>query len=121
MRAVESVNGFSNTAGSPALPACVRFHGDDELHFIGTQDAWQQDVQLSRGQIHPDDRLIDADGHLYTLERDAEGHLGCRRAPGRLSLQEVLQLVRRHAAQDGACCVAKLSAASIAEAISMLA
>lgn len=115
------MNGFSGATGRPALPACVRFHGDDELHFIGTQDAWRQDVQLSRGQIHPDDRLIDADGYLYTLERDADGHLGCRRAPGRLSLPEVLQLVRRHAAQDGACCVAKLSAASIAEAIAMLA
>ena len=115
------MNGFSNSTGRPALPACVRFHGDDELHFIGTQDTWQQDVQLSRGKIHPDDRLIDADGHLYKLERDTDGHLRCRRVPGSLSLQEVLQLVRRHAAQDGACCVAKLSAASIAEAIAMLA
>lgn len=101
-------------------PAFIQFHGDDELHFIGSQHAWEQDTQLSQAPFHPDDRLVDAEGRLFSLQRDVEGHVSCAPINGRLSLDEVLQLVRRHAAQDGACCVAKLSADSIADAIAML-
>ena len=104
----------------PAMPAFIQFHGDDELCFIASQDRLDESSHFGQTPFHPADRLVDAEGHLFSLHRDAEGHLRCARLQGQQSLEEVLQLVRRHAAQDGACCVAKLSAASIAEAIALI-
>lgn len=103
------------------LPAFIKFHGDDELHFIGSQNAWKEDAQLIQTRFHPDDMLVDANGNQFSLQRELDDHVRCTPIAGSLSLEEVLQLVRRHAAQDGACCVAKLSAGSIAEAIALLA
>ena len=104
----------------PALPAFIQFHGDDELHFIGSQTSLLEDSLWMQAQFHPDDRLIDANGNLFSLQRNEGGRFAFIRNAEQMSLDAVLQLVRRHAAQDGACCVAKLSAGSIAEAIAML-
>lgn len=104
----------------PAMPAFIQFHGDDELYFVRSHSALREDTPLRLAQFHPEDRLVDANGNLYTVQRGHDSHLDFARTAECLSLETVLQLVRRHAAQDGACCVAKLSAGSIAEAIAML-
>jgi len=100
-------------------PAIICFHGDAELAYVPDQTAWDQNPHLHGQNFHPKDSLIDAQGNCFALNGSADKvHL--QPTGTSLGLDEVLQLVRRHAAQDGACCVAKLSAASIAEAIALV-
>lgn len=101
-------------------PAILCFHGDADLVYVPDQAAWETDPHLQGQPYHPEDRLIDSSGNSFVLERNG-AKLILQPASITISLDEVLELVRRHAAQDGACCVAKLSAASIAEAIAMVA
>lgn len=101
-------------------PAILQFAGSAELCLIRNAAEWTTDARSHGAHHHPDDRLIDVEGRSYSLQqRDSEGI-----APlpdGRtLTLQEILPLIRHHAAEDGACCVAKLSAESIAEAFRLL-
>ena len=101
-------------------PAILQYTGSAELSLILSAAEWAADAQLHGTHYHPDDRLIDVAGCSYSLQqRDSEGIAPA--ADGRtLTLQEILTLIRHHAAQDGACCVAKLSAESIAEAFRLL-
>ena len=107
-------------ADSIRWPAILHYAGSAELCLIRSAAEWAADAQLHGAHYHPEDRLIDVAGRSYSLQqRDSEGI-----APafdGRtLTLQEILPLIRHHAAEDGACCVAKLSAESIAEAFRLL-
>lgn len=101
-------------------PAILCFNGDADLVYIPDQAAWEGAPHLQGQSFHPEDRLIDSSGNSFILAR-IDGKVIPQPTRITIGLDEVLDLVRRHAAQDGACCVAKLSAASIAEAIAMVA
>jgi len=103
-------------------PAILKLHGTDELIYLQDHAAWLSDSHLQAMHLTAGDILIDSDGLCFKAGfHIAQNRNGGFMATGEhLNLQQVIQLVRMHAAQDGACCVAKLHASSIAEAIAML-
>lgn len=100
-------------------PAILKLHGADELIHIQDHEAWISDLHLQATHLTGDDYLIDTSGQRFDLPKARDGKFSA--SGDRLSLQQVIQLVRMHAAQDGACCVSKLHANSIEEAIGMIA
>jgi hypothetical protein len=70
--------------------------------------------------LQPGDRLVDSAGQVYRL-LPGKGDLTIEACAEVLALDQVLTLVRSHACVQGSCCVAKLGARSIDEAIHLLA
>ena len=100
-------------------PAIIHYHGDDELDFLPDQIAWDEHQRHGLIGYQPGDRLVDSKGRAYFLTglRQRETALSSNTC---LSLEEVLCLVRAHAAQSKICCVAKIQASSVKEVIEMV-
>lgn len=98
-------------------PALLRLTGEAELLVVHDAHGWNSDPHLHAAHYLPSDMLLDAEGRLYTLERQADGRIHPAATGATASLEEVIATVQAHAAQMGACCVAKFSAATIREAI----
>ncbi|HEY8354897.1 MAG TPA: DUF4144 family protein [Methylophilaceae bacterium] len=97
-------------------PAVLKLHGTDELVWLPDHAEWQQASHLRSLRLTPQDCLVDSEGKIFRIDAGRQLVAGSER----LDLTEVLQLVRLHAAQDGACCAAKLAAPSIAAAIALV-
>lgn len=98
------------TTSSIHWPAIIQHPGADELEYLAEPEslaAWQ-----GRSTV----RLIDSAGASYALQ---PAHTLTRQADS--TLQEILGLVRAHAAQQGICCTPKIAAANIADAIKLMA
>ena len=102
-------------------PAIIHYHGQGELTFIANQASWENGEYLQAIHYHASDALIDAEGSLYQILNIASGEVSLQRLNKKASLQEVIGMIRAHAAELGACCVAKFSATSIHEAINSIA
>ena len=104
---------------SISWPAILHYRGDDELDFVPDQSAWDEQQRHCAIGYQPGDRLIDSTGrcHLLASVRQCET-TGSRNTS--LNLDEILCLVRAHAAQSGICCVAKIQAMSVKEVIEMV-
>ena len=100
-----------------AWPAIIKYSGDAELAFVDSQSAWDADRHLHGARYEKSDALIDSKGEIYALLNHAKSHVQPEPTGKFASLDEVLELVRAHAAQSGACCVAKFSASSVEEAV----
>ncbi|CAG0949851.1 hypothetical protein MTYP_00128 [Methylophilaceae bacterium] len=100
-------------------PAVIHFTGHAELAYVGSQAQWDADGHLHASGYRPADRLIDSSGRIWSLGR-GHPHAIPQFSGETASLDTLIALVRAHAAQSGECCVAKLSAASVAEAIRMV-
>lgn len=98
-------------------PAVLQYRGDNELVFIAEQSQWDNDDELSGGRYDADDRLIDSTGRIFRLSDKDPKLLSTEQA---ISLDELVELIRLHMSEVGLCCVAKFSAASIAEAVVMV-
>jgi hypothetical protein len=96
----------------------IKLHGTDELIYLQDHATWLSDGHVQAMHLTADDMLIDSAGLCFQIAKNRNERF---MATGEcLNLPQVIQLVRMHAAQDGACCVAKLNANSIADAIAML-
>lgn len=92
-------------------PAIIHHAGQAELTYIKDESQWLAHVQAPQ-HFHAQDRLVDSTGHAYSLAT------GSPKLTGKtVNLDELLNLIRAHAAEAGQCCVAKFSAASIPQAI----
>ena len=98
-------------------PAIIRHGEDPELSFIADQSAWLQ--YISHEDPVTDDSVIDSSGHRYSIIR--HGGEFRLQAAGSVTLTELLGLVKAHAAASGSCCVAKLYAPTIDEAMKIVA
>lgn len=103
-----------------AWPAIIQYSGEDELTYIGSQSEWELDAALYALSLEEGDRLIDGQGLIYALVKNARQRVTPQSSGKAATLTEVVTLVRNHAAQSGACCVAKLNARTIAEAIALV-
>ena len=100
-------------------PAFIQFAGQAELVFVADEAVWKSDPHLHAYAYQAADRLVDSRGELYAFGRD--GPIALPKPTGqKLMLDELLHLVRAHAAQAGLCCITKLSAPSIAEAVRLV-
>jgi len=98
-------------------PAVIRHGEDPELTYIPDQAAWLE--FSSHENAGEDDAVIDSTGHQYRI---MNGGSDCRlQTPETIMLNELLGLVKAHAAARGSCCVAKLYAPTIQEAMKIVA
>lgn len=98
-------------------PVIIRHGEDPELTFIPDQAAWLE--FNSYDNAGEDDTVIDSTGHQYSI-MSAGGNLRLQ-VPAAITLGELLGLVKGHAAARGSCCVAKLYAPTIDEAMKIVA
>lgn len=103
-----------------AWPAIVHYRGDAALAYVENQAAWDAALHPHGARICPGDRLIDANGHIHALFPGKHGTTEIAPSDATATLEEVIALIRAHAAQEGACCVAKFHALTFAEAIAAL-
>ncbi|MFA6179709.1 MAG: DUF4144 family protein [Candidatus Methylopumilus sp.] len=101
-------------------PAIIQLTGEAELTYIENQSLWDRDMHLQAINYEASDRLIDSYGVAYALSRKADGKVIPERSETIVALDTVIQLIRAHAAQIGLCCIAKISAGSFQEAISLV-
>jgi hypothetical protein len=98
-------------------PAIIKYSGDAELAYIGTQAEWDADAHLHGFRVEQTDVLIDSNGEIYALSTVVNGTVLPEPTGKLASLEQVVELVRAHASQLGSCCVAKFSASSVREAL----
>ena len=95
-------------------PAVVKLHGEDELVFIANQSGFELNPQLRAMQFQHQDVLIDSVGCVFNIS--SSNLLSLRPADSRLSLDDVIALIRLHLASKDICCVSKFYAHTIADA-----
>lgn len=96
-------------------PSIIKLYADDELIFVRDVNAFENDETLRQTRLQKEDNLIDASGRVYRLSYT--GSLTLIPTADRMSLDEVVELLRLHLSNHGSCCVAKFDANSIREAI----
>jgi hypothetical protein len=102
-------------------PAIIKYHGDDELLYVSSQQAWQQDTEVSTVAYQAEDYLIDNEGRLYQLRQQQHGQVEILATDNVIPLDEFIQLVRRHAVAHQQCCVDKIMFRNISEGMQMVA
>ncbi|WP_415890966.1 DUF4144 family protein [Neptuniibacter sp. SY11_33] len=98
-------------------PAIIKYHGDSELTYISSGSEWETDHDLHAVVYDADDRLIDSDGALFSLEETEDRLVMPRPVEAYFELEEMVDLIRAHFSSIGECCVSKFSIGSIAEGI----
>lgn len=98
-------------------PAIISHGEDPELTFIPDQSAWAEFI--CDEDASTDDTLIDSTGHQYSIK--SSGSELILQVTEIITLSELLGLVKAHAASRGSCCVAKLYAPTIDEAMKIVA
>jgi len=101
-------------------PAIVAHADAAELLYVHDRSAWDGDADLHAADYHASDCLIDASGRVFALTRRQAARVVPEATGAARSLHQVLGLVKAHAAQAGSCCVAKLYAPSIREALAIV-
>lgn len=101
-------------------PAIIKHSDDPELIYVSDQTEWENDVDLHYFEYDESDYLLDSTGKIYTLKKTKGFYASPEPNGDSKSLQEILGLVKAHAAQQGSCCVAKLYAPSIVEALKIV-
>lgn len=88
-------------------PAVIHLHGDDELLTIANQDEL---ISFLDWRYTEQDRLIDADGHCFSLAPNFAPTSQC------ISVDEASELVQKHTFNEGQVCVTKIFFKTIADA-----
>lgn len=101
-------------------PAFIKHGGDAELDYINDQATWDRDADLHASAYDASDSLIDSTGAVFSLVSRPDGKVGPRPTGEKMTLEQVLGMVKAHAAQADSCCVAKLFAPTIPDAMAMI-
>jgi hypothetical protein len=102
-------------------PGVIKISGDAELVYVADQAAWEQNPELYSADYSEADYLVDSAGDVYCLTIKTDKRVKPECSGKARTLVEVLGLVKAHAAQSGSCCVSKLYAPSIREAMEIVA
>ena len=101
---------------------CIIKHSDDaELVYIHDQAEWNNDADLHYFEYDESDYLVDSLGKIYKLTTRVNKYVIPQHCGASMTLQEILGLIKAHAAVKGSCCVAKLYAPTIIEALKIVA
>lgn len=98
-------------------PAIIHHARQAELTYIRDRSQWCDDPHLHIHGYRSEDRLIDSVGNIFSLTKSQNNSVIPEPKNQIISLDDVIDLMREHAAQSELCCIDKLSAGSIAEAI----
>ena len=101
-------------------PGIIKHADDAELVYVSDQSEWDMDEDLHYGEYDESDCLIDSSGNIYTLTKRSDKYVKPEPSGDSISLNEILGLVKVHAAQKGSCCVSKLYAPTIRDALKIV-
>lgn len=94
-------------------PAILVREDDPELVYLRDRDDWNARPDLHVVDRFPTGLLVDSLGKEFELNRRGEYKTGLQPSGRVRTLEEILALVKAHAASSGTCCVAKLYAPTI--------
>lgn len=98
-------------------PAIIKLSTQDELIYIQDEVQWNRDRHLHGFAYRPQDMLIDSQGSVYHLSHAVNGRIEPEPTGRLITLFNIVEMVRAHAAQGGLRCISKWATHSIAEAI----
>lgn len=102
-------------------PAAIHYDNDNEMQLVENSVRWQQISDSSQDTFEPEDYLFDSHGQVFFFTPNTSvGNTLLTATGNKLSLETVLGLVKAHLAEQGSCCVAKLYAPTILDALQML-
>lgn len=102
-------------------PALIKHAEDAELDYVEDLQAWESDSERCTFDYDESDYMIDSTGAVFSLVAKTNRNRVVPEPTGEYkSLEQVLGLVKAHAAQADFCCVAKLFAPSIVDAMAMV-
>lgn len=97
-------------------PCIIKFDNDPELLFFDNQAQWEADTNFHHGKFDESDYLIDASGCVYSLAHPTQDKVFPKLTNKTKTHDEILGLVKNHAAHLDSCCVSKLYTSSIKDA-----
>ena len=100
-------------------PAVIKHDNEDELIYIESLQQWQQDEEMLLYIFTPRDVLIDVSGNIYSLP-DLQQSIDSAKCLGQASTDNIMELVRAHAALSNQCCIEKLGANDISQALAIV-
>ena len=101
-------------------PVIIKHSDDAELTYISDQTEWHNDADLHFFEFDESDYLIDSSGNMFNLTKRENKYVTPEPNGKSMPLDEILGLIKAHAAQQGSCCVAKLYAPTINEAFKIV-
>ena len=102
-------------------PAIIHYQGDDELHYVASELEWENTPESSTTDYAGAAVMIDSTGHVYRLTEPQVGN-GRLLATGQtFSVDDLVNLLQRHAAINNSCCVEKIGFRTIDEAMAIIA
>lgn len=102
-------------------PGIIKHADDAELIYISDQAEWDSDSHVHLFEYDDSDFLVDSSGQIFSLTTRENKQVKPLPRGEFISLKDLLGLVKAHAAQAGSCCVAKLYAPTITEALKIVA
>jgi len=102
-------------------PAVIKYDGDDELTYVGSDVEWMRDAESHLYHHNGDDRLIDSSGDIFSLDHVHDEIIKPESTGNQIALEDFIELVRIHASSSHRCCIEKINFRNIAEGISLIA
>lgn len=101
-------------------PAIIKHSDDAELIYVSGQSEWAADAELHDFEYDESDYLLDSSGNIFSLTTRDHHYVKPEPRGESMELHEILGLIKAHAAQQGSCCVSKLYAPTIVEALEIV-
>ncbi len=101
-------------------PTLLKHDGEDELIYIESAQAWADDEEMLLFIFTERDVLIDSQGQVFSLS-DVQANSASCSPLATASVDNLLELVRSHAALQGECCISKIHCQSISECLAIVA
>lgn len=100
-------------------PAFVKHDGEDELIYISSLIEWQNDEEMLLYIFNDRDVLIDSAGKVFSLPV-LQQNINSGDSLAIASLENIIELVRAHAAITGQCCIEKINCQTIKQAVELV-
>ena len=100
-------------------PAVLKFDGDEELIYIGSEQEWLHEGESHLYNHQGDDYLIDRCGQIFSLVH-SDDNIDPESTGKQMALDEFIRLVRIHASSSHRCCIEKIGFRTIAEGIDLV-
>lgn len=101
-------------------PVIIKHDGEDELIYVKSLSDWQADEEMLLYIFTERDVLIDSKGKVFSLPL-LQKNIHSEDYLATCNLDNVIELLKAHAAIMGQCCVEKIQTNSIADAIELVA
>lgn len=102
-------------------PAIIYVDGDDELTYVASESEWNNHPEWSAAEYDVEDVMIDSTGVVYRIGSMSSGVVQLDKTDQKISVTQLVTLVKRHAALNNACCIEKMGFRNIEEGMTIIA